>query len=81
MIARFWGKTVVPNTMRQTDAIAFDFFLPRPWWFLFTGRECFLGEGSLVFTLQGDFKEYLSWDSVPSPAKGNYSPWNPMLVC
>jgi hypothetical protein len=33
MIARFWGKTAVPRTMRQAYAIAFDFFLPRPGWF------------------------------------------------
>jgi hypothetical protein len=59
MIARFWGKTAVPHTMRQTDAIAFDFFLPRLWWFYGTGRECFLGEGRLCSALQGDFKECL----------------------
>jgi hypothetical protein len=47
MIARFWGKTAVPRTIRQTDAIAFDFFLPRLWWFYGTGRECCLGEGRL----------------------------------
>jgi hypothetical protein len=29
MTARFWGKTAVPHTIRQTYAIAFDFFLPR----------------------------------------------------
>jgi hypothetical protein len=59
MIARFRGKTAVPRTIRQTDAIAFDFFLPRPWWFYGTGREGALGEGSWVFALLGDFKEDL----------------------
>jgi hypothetical protein len=47
MTARFWGKTAVPHTIRQADAIAFDFFLPRLWWLYGTGRECALGEGSL----------------------------------
>jgi hypothetical protein len=55
MIARFWGKTAIPHTTRQTDAIALDFFLPRPGWFYFTGREGALGEGRLW----EDFKEYL----------------------
>jgi hypothetical protein len=57
MTARFWGKTAVPHTMRQTDAIAFDFFLPCLWWFYGTGREGALGEGSFF---GGDFKEDLS---------------------
>jgi hypothetical protein len=59
MTARFRGKTAVPHTMRQTDAIAFDFFLPRPWGFYGTGRECCLGEGRLCSALRGDFKEDL----------------------
>jgi hypothetical protein len=59
MTARFWGKTAVPHTTRQTDAIAFDFFLPRPGWFYGSMRECCLGEGSWVLALQGDFKERL----------------------
>jgi len=70
MTVRFWGKTAVPHTMRQTDAIAFDFFLPRLWWLYGTGRECCLGEGWLYFALTGDFKEDLSWGSTPYPAQG-----------
>jgi hypothetical protein len=47
MTARFWGKTAVPHTMRQTYAIAFDFFLPHRGGSMAPGVSAFLGEGML----------------------------------
>jgi len=64
--------------MRQTDAIAFDFFLPRCGDSISPGVNAFWGKDLLFFFLEGGFKEDLYRDSVPNPAKGHYALWTPL---
>jgi len=44
------------------------------------GVNALWGKDLLFLVLHGDFKEDLYRGAAPSPAKGNYSPWNPMML-
>ena len=76
MTARFWGKTAVPHTIRQTDAIAFDFFLPRCGDSMAPGVKAVWGKEGCEGLYGGILRKIYNEALPQTPPKG-LAPWGP----